>query len=103
MKFVFEEFQKRTTPLGNVFYSRGKSLDALAHVKDSDLDFIYVDGDHRYEAVLADIKGWRPKLRDGAVLAGHDWSLKDVQKAIHETLTGKEAVLFQGDSWAVKL
>jgi len=103
MKFVFEAFQERTTPLGNVFYSRGKSLDALAHVKDSDLDFIYVDGDHRYEAVLADIKGWRPKLRDGAVLAGHDWSFKDVQKAIHETLTGKEAVLFQGDSWAIKL
>jgi len=103
MKFVFEKFQENTKGLGNVMYSRGKSLDALEFVKEGDLDFIYVDGDHRYEAVLADIKGWMPKLRNGAVLAGHDWSFKDVQKAVVETLTGKEAVLFQGDSWAVKL
>ena len=34
MKFVFEAFQERTTPLGNVLYSRSKSLDALQFLKD---------------------------------------------------------------------
>ena len=103
MKFVFETFQERTTPLGNVSYSRGKSLDALEFVKDGELDFIYIDGDHRYEGVLADLKGWKAKLRAGGVIAGHDWSFKSVQQALVEVFKDKEAVLFQGDSWAIKL
>jgi len=103
MKFVFEAFQERTIPLGNVLYSRGKSLDALQFFKDSELDLVYIDGDHRYEGVLADLNGWKPKLRTGGVMAGHDWSFKSVQKALVELFKDKEAVLFQGDSWAIKL
>ena len=103
MKFVFEAFQERTTPLGNVLYSRGKSLDALQFFKDGELDLVYIDGDHRYEGVLADLNGWRPKLRAGGIMAGHDWSFKAVQKALVEVFKDKEAVPFQGDSWAIKL
>ncbi len=47
MKFVFEAFKERTTSLGNVLYSRSKSLDALQFFRDDELDFIYIDGDHR--------------------------------------------------------
>ncbi|NBT49495.1 MAG: class I SAM-dependent methyltransferase [Actinobacteria bacterium] len=101
MKFVFDAFQNRTKGLGNVSFRRGKSLDALPDIGDESLDLIYVDGDHRYEAVVADIQGWKPKLRNGGILAGHDWSFPAVQKALSETLADKEAVLFQGDSWAV--
>ena len=82
---------------------RGKSLDALESFKDGGLDFIYIDGDHRYEGVLADLNGWRPKLREGGIMAGHDWSFKTVQKALVEVFKDKEAVLFQGDSWGIKL
>jgi len=103
MKFVFEAFQNRTKKLGNVFFSRGKSLDALEFVRDESLDMVYVDGDHRYEAVVADIEGWKPKLRKGGVMAGHDWSFPAVQKALSETLGKVDFKLFQGDSWAVAL
>lgn len=103
MKFVFEAFEERTKGMTNVRYSRGKSLDALEFVKDGELDFIYIDGDHRYEAVVADLKGWQPKLRAGGVMAGHDWSFKSVQQALQEIFMGKEVVLFQGDSWGIKL
>jgi hypothetical protein len=103
MKFVFEAFQERTTPLNNVLYSRGKSLDALQFFKDGELDLVYIDGDHRHEGVLADLNGWKPKLRAGGVMAGHDWSFKSVQQALVEVFKDKEAVLFQGDSWAIKL
>jgi predicted O-methyltransferase YrrM len=101
MKFVFAKFLENTKDLGNVNYDQNKSLDALEAVKDGSLDLVYVDGDHRYEAVLADFKGWLPKLRAGGVMAGHDWSFKDVQKALAEVFVGKESVLFQGDSWAL--
>jgi hypothetical protein len=102
MKFVFEAFQERTKPLGNVLFSRGKSLDALEFVNTESLDLVYVDGDHRYEAVVADLKGWTPKVRKGGIIAGHDWSFKAVQKALSEVFGHKEVTLFQGDSWALK-
>jgi predicted O-methyltransferase YrrM len=100
MKFVFKAFQERTKDLGNVSFKRGKSLDAVEFVRNESVDLIYVDGDHRYEAVLADIQGWKPKLRKGGVMAGHDWSFKAVQKALSETLGGDDYFFFQGDSWA---
>lgn len=35
-------------------------------------DFVFIDGDHSYEAVRHDIATWWPKIRSGGVLAGHD-------------------------------
>ena len=101
MKFVLAKFHENTKGLGNVMYSQSKSQDALEVVEDGSLDFVYVDGDHRYEAVLADLKGWLKKLRAGGVMAGHDWSFPAVKKALAEVFLNKEAVLFQGDSWAL--
>ncbi len=37
-------------------------------------DFVYIDADHSYEAVKADIEAWWPKVRMGGVLAGHDYT-----------------------------
>ena len=101
MKFVLAKFHENTKELGNVNYSQSKSLDALEFIKDGELDLVYVDGDHRYEAVLADLKGWLPKLRAGGIMAGHDWSFTDVKKALSEVFLDKEAFIFQGDSWAL--
>ena len=36
-------------------------------------DFVFIDADHRYESVKADILGWMPKVRKGGVIAGHDY------------------------------
>jgi hypothetical protein len=103
MKFVFEAFQERTKGLGNVMFSRGKSLDALEFVPDASCDLVYIDGDHRYEGVLADLKGWRNKLKDGGIMSGHDWSWESVKKALKEEIGDKDYTLFNGDSWAIKL
>jgi len=103
MKFVFEAFQERTCDLKNVMFSRGKSLDALEFVEDGSCDLVYIDGDHRYEGVLADLKCWRKKLKDGGIMAGHDWSWESVKKALKEEIGDKDYTLFNGDSWAIKL
>lgn len=39
---------------------------------DGQLDFVYIDGDHRTEAVALDLKTWWPKLQPRGILAGHD-------------------------------
>jgi hypothetical protein len=36
------------------------------------LDFIFVDGDHRYEAIGEDYLDWFPKLESGGHMAFHD-------------------------------
>lgn len=50
---------------------RATSLHAAAELPDG-LDFVYVDANHAYDHVLADLNLWWPKLRPGGVLAGHD-------------------------------
>jgi hypothetical protein len=52
---------------------RDYSLPAAARYADGFFDWVYLDADHRYEAVAADIKAWWPKVRRGGVLSGHDF------------------------------
>ena len=37
------------------------------------LDFCFIDADHAYESVSKDIDAWRPKVKRGGILAGHDY------------------------------
>lgn len=68
------------------------SLRAAAVLPDGGLDLVFLDGDHSYDAVKADIEAWLPKVRRGGVLAGHDYNntakygdyFKGVDKAVNE-------------------
>lgn len=40
---------------------------------DEFFDFIYIDANHRYDAICRDISLWFPKLRKGGVFSGHDY------------------------------
>ena len=58
---------------GRVELVRDYSLRAAAGYADAFFDWVYLDADHRYESVAADIAAWWPKVRPGGVLAGHDF------------------------------
>lgn len=49
-----------------------ESVRAAALFPDGIFDLVFIDGSHCYAAVAADIDAWRPKVRSGGVLAGHD-------------------------------
>lgn len=49
------------------------STAAAAKVPDRSLDFVYVDGNHEASHVRADLRAWTPKIRQGGILAGHDY------------------------------
>ena len=53
----------------------------------TDFDLIYVDGDHRFEAVKFDM-AWRQRLKPGGYFIGHDYGPKfrSVKRAVNETL-----------------
>lgn len=47
-------------------------------------DFIWIDGDHRYQAVKRDIEVSWPMLEAGGIMAGDDFNWPDVESAIRE-------------------
>lgn len=49
------------------------SVEAAGHVEDGSLDFVFIDAEHTYEGVTRDIQAWRPKVRRGGILCGHDY------------------------------
>ena len=62
------------------------SVDAAKDFDDNYFDWVYIDGDHRYEYVLEDLNCWLPKVKNGGSLVGHDWCHKQVEQAVKEFL-----------------
>jgi hypothetical protein len=62
------------------------SADAAGRFADGEVDFVYIDADHRYQGVSRDIRAWLPKVRKGGTIAGHDFSYPDVARAVQELL-----------------
>jgi predicted O-methyltransferase YrrM len=48
------------------------SLVAASLIRDGAFDLAFIDADHTYAAVKADIAAWRLKVRVGGILCGHD-------------------------------
>jgi predicted O-methyltransferase YrrM len=78
-------------PHKNYVMLKKTSMEALESFEDSSLDFVYIDGDHRYKYVKEDIEGWARKVRVGGIVSGHDYigSLSpriiiEVKPAVHE-------------------
>jgi hypothetical protein len=63
------------------------SIDAAAAIPDGSCAFVFIDADHRYHAVRADIRAWRGKVRPAGILAGHDcYTYSSVYDAVRDEL-----------------
>lgn len=65
---------------------REYSLNATSHFADSQLDFIFLDANHTYNAVKEDLENWWPKIRPGGIMAGDDYATRHpgVPQAVNE-------------------
>lgn len=52
---------------------RDFSKNACTSFEDLSVDFVYIDGNHKYEYVKEDIELWWPKVKHGGIFAGHDY------------------------------
>lgn len=77
-----EQFGKK------VEFIRKKSKDAIKDIPM--LDFIYIDGDHRYKAVKKDLELYYPKVKEGGIVGGHDSYSDEVQRAVMEYVKEKD-------------
>ncbi len=67
------------------------------------IDAIYIDGDHRYQAVCQDIEFWLPLLKKGGILCGDDFNDENegVVRAVNEMSANFACQVFQlGKFWA---
>ena len=53
---------------------RGTTREMIDEIKDASLDAAYVDGDHTLRGIVLDLISVWPKLKDGALLFGDDFS-----------------------------
>ena len=51
-----------------------------------EIDLLFVDGQHDYESVLADLKAWYAYISVGGHILLHDYGLPGVQKAVKKFL-----------------
>lgn len=65
------------------------SLDASCKFPDNHFDFVFIDASHKYEETKADIRLWYHKLKDGCLLAGHDYNMEEVKRAVDEVIPEK--------------
>ena len=66
-------------------------------------DLIFIDGDHRYESVIDDIKCAFRYIKPGGIVAGHDYGRADwpgVRKAVDEMFPEIEQI---DTIWSVRL
>ncbi|MGB0767312.1 MAG: glycosyltransferase, partial [Phycisphaeraceae bacterium] len=86
MDRLYDRVLHRLARFGRRFeLMRDTSRNAARHFEDGSLDFVYIDADHRFDAVADDLGAWFDKVREGGILAGHDYDnpeLPDVQQAV---------------------
>ena len=101
---LYELFTNNMKPVENFYKSiRMDSKKACELYADKSLDFVFIDAEHSYESVLADIKCWEPKVKSGGIIGGHDYPTWDgVTRAVNEYYGDrvKPAHLF---CWSVEL
>lgn len=100
---VYWRFIHNTLDYPNIKSLRLKSDEAVGILKHFQWDMVYIDGLHTYEGVMADISNYKPLIKPGGFIAGHDYidSAFGVKKAVDECF--KVDYTFKDTSWIVRV
>lgn len=71
-ELIYKEAQERLSPY-DCTVMRSKSMVAVRHFRPEQLDFVYIDSDHRFIQAAEDIVEWSKRVRKGGIVAGHDY------------------------------
>lgn len=65
-----EKFQRRGT---KVEVCQDYTTECATRYRNMKFDYIYVDARHDYKGVMQDLEVWWPLLKEGGIMAGHDY------------------------------
>jgi predicted O-methyltransferase YrrM len=85
---VLKRFQEQIEK-GEIIIWRKSSNEGAEHLVTHSLDWVYIDGDHSYEAVKTDLENFSRVVKPGGVIAGDDygldgWWAKGIDRAVDE-------------------
>jgi len=69
---VYKDFMKNVGEFSNLRVIKASSKEAKDILKDEKFDMIFIDGGHRYEDVVDDMKLWKDNAT--VLLCGHDYN-----------------------------
>ena len=84
---VYAQFEQNLKAAGVSAFVRPIISDSVLAAKGfapASCRFIFIDGDHAKECVIADLSAWYPKLKPGAIMAGHDYDQPRVRAAVDD-------------------
>ena len=89
---------------------KNKSENVANNFQNESIDFIYIDGNHQYQAVKKDLELYYPKIKINGIISGHDYEIsektfhiKGVKKAVNEFFKDKSTFIttFCDSSWMI--
>ena len=89
MESIYDDVCNKFKNDNRVKILRGPSEQVLETLDDDRLDWVYIDGDHHYEAVKKDLEISYRKVKQGGIIAGDDyinanWFTDGIIRAVNE-------------------
>lgn len=85
---TLDDFKKAVSRFNNVKHFVGTSAEAAGNCAvEGQFDLVFLDAMHTYEDVRADIQRWYPRVRNGGIMAFHDYGhdhFPGVKQAVDE-------------------
>ncbi|MFK4808578.1 class I SAM-dependent methyltransferase [Devosia sp. ZW T5_3] len=73
---IYQSVVTRFRDASAVHIVREASHRACLGASDCSLDWVFIDGDHRYAPALGDLRDWWPKVKPGGWICGDDYDLQ---------------------------
>lgn len=84
MDMMYNQVDRRFGNRCEVTMHRGYSQDVAPVFPNNYFDWVYIDGDHSYEAVKLDLELYSPKVKPGGYITGDDYEWETVKRAVDE-------------------
>ena len=94
-------FIERTKDVPNIIKIKKTSIEATKDFENGSLDAVYIDAEHDEASVREDIQAWRPKIKPGGLLCGHDFWIDHIQRILVEEEGFLKITTAPDSSWCV--
>jgi hypothetical protein len=101
---IYESFLESTNNVKDGFKTIISTSDRAAnHFEDNSVDAIFIDAGHSFEAVLADLEAWYPKMKNNSIMSGHDYNAWEGVNQAFKKFFNTNPDKVENDCWFIKI